>query len=169
MSRSSFSQIDCGVAQAAEQIGDKWTLVILRNAFQGMSRFDEFSEHLGIAANVLSDRLNRLAAADILYRRPASQDGRAVEYKLTPKGFELFPLVVFLNQWGERWLGKPEGLRVELCDKSSGRPIRAVAAFAEDGRKLTAQDAVSRPGSGGSEVLRRAREIIARRRPAAIG
>lgn len=164
MTRQSFADIDCAVAQAVEQVGDKWTLVILRNAFQGMTRFDEFAEHLGVASNVLTTRLDALVQADILYRRKVDHDRRAVEYKLTPKGFDLFPLIVFLNQWGERWMGKRRGPRLEIFERTSGQPVRPVQVLAHHGQVLTARDTFSREGAGGGKVLQRSREIVSRRR-----
>ena len=91
MTRQSFADVDCGVAQAAQQVGDKWTLVILRDAFNGVNRYDDFARHLGVASNVLATRLSALVDADILHRRPVAGDGRAIEYKLTPEGTGAVP------------------------------------------------------------------------------
>ena len=165
MSRQSFAAVDCGVAQAAQQVGDKWTLVILRDAFNGITRFDEFALHLGVASNVLASRLAALVDAQILYRRAVAGDGRAVEYKLTPKGFELFPLVVFLHQWGDRWMPKPEGERLDLVDRKSHRPLQAVQVRDADGQPLTAHDTRFDEGGGGSDVMQRLQALKARRHP----
>lgn len=163
MSRKSFAIVDCGVAQAAQQIGDKWTLVILRDAFNGVNRYDDFAQHLGVASNVLAARLLALVEADILYRRPLAGDGRALEYKLTPKGFELYPLIVFLQQWGDRWMPKPRGKRLEVVDRKTLRPVRAVQVHDADGQPLTARDTRSRIGRGGSEVMQHLQAVVARR------
>jgi DNA-binding HxlR family transcriptional regulator len=160
----SFEAMDCSVAQAAALIGDKWTLVLLRNAFQGMTRFDEFSEHLGVSSNILADRLAKLVANDIIYQRKVPGDGRAFEYKLSPKGYDLFPLIVFLNQWGERWMGNAEGPHIEIIEKNGRAPIRPVQVQAEDGRVLTANETLFRSGAGGSSVLEKSVAIISRRR-----
>ncbi|MDC0112343.1 helix-turn-helix transcriptional regulator [Burkholderiaceae bacterium] len=109
MTRISFADMDCPIAQAAEQLADKWKFVIIRNAFNGMRRFDDFAEQLGVASNVLTARLSELVAADILTRVPVDGDGRAVEYRLTAKGHDLFPMVIFLAQWSDRWLKKRGG------------------------------------------------------------
>jgi DNA-binding HxlR family transcriptional regulator len=164
MARSSFAEVDCGVAQAVEQLGDKWTLVILRSAFHGIRRFDEFSEHLGIAANVLADRLAKLVEADILTKRKVEEDGRAVEYRLTPKGLDTYPMIIFLNQWAERWMAKPSGPRIEVLERKTGRPILPVQVQAESGQALGAYDTFMQSGPGGSEVLSRSQRIVARRR-----
>lgn len=163
MTRTSFARVDCGVAQAAEQIGDKWTLVILRSTFHGIRRFEEFSEHLGIAPNVLTDRLAKLVQADILYRRKSGSDGRMFEYLLTPKGFDLYPMILFLNQWAERWMGKADGARIEIVHRQTGRPIRPIEVLSDDGEPLTARDTIMRNAASGSKVLDHSREIISRR------
>jgi DNA-binding HxlR family transcriptional regulator len=163
MTRQSFADVDCGVAQAAQQVGDKWTLVILRDAFNGVNRYDDFARHLGVASNVLAARLSALVEADILYRRPVAGDGRAVEYRLTPKGLELYPLIVFLHQWGDRWMPKPRGKRIEVVDRQTLRPVRAVQVHDADGRPLTARDTRSRIGRGGSDVMRQLQAVVARR------
>jgi DNA-binding HxlR family transcriptional regulator len=166
MPRQSFAEVDCGVAQAVQQVGDKWTLVILRDAFNGITRFDEFAQHLGVATNVLAARLHALVEADILFRRPVAGDGRAVEYKLTPKGFELFPLIVFLQQWGDRWMPKPQGDRLELVDRRTQRALRPVQVLDADGQPVTARDTRCRVGGGGSEVMQRLQVVKAQRHPA---
>ncbi len=150
MTRQSFAEVDCGVAQAVQQLGDKWTLVILRDAFNGVTRFDEFSRHLGVASNVLASRLNALVDAGILCRRPVHDDGRSIDYKLTPKGFELFPLIVFLHQWGDRWMPNSRGDRLVLVDRRTQRPLRPVQVQDADGQAVTARDTGFRVPDGGS-------------------
>jgi len=163
MTRQSFADVDCGVAQAAQQVGDKWTLVILRDAFNGVNRYDDFARHLGVASNVLATRLSALVDADILHRRPVAGDGRAIEYKLTPKGLELYPLIVFLHQWGDRWMPKPRGRRLEVVDRKTLRPVRAVQVHDADGQPLSARDTRSRIGRGGSDVMQQLQAVVARR------
>jgi len=163
MTRQSFADVDCGVAQAAQQVGDKWTLVILRDAFNGVNRYDDFARHLGVASNVLATRLSALVDADILRRRPVAGDGRAIEYKLTPKGLELYPLIVFLHQWGDRWMPKPRGRRLEVVDRKTLRPVRAVQVHDADGQPLSARDTRSRIGRGGSDVMQQLQAVVARR------
>lgn len=164
MSRTSFAEIDCGVAQALEQVGDKWALVILRSAFLGLRRFDEFSTHLNIAPNILSNRLSKLVERDIMYKKKAPDDGRVIEYKLTPKGFELYPLVVFLNQWAERWLSSPDGARVVFTELRTDKEIRPIQVLSEEGDVLTARDVKISGGTAGSQVMEDAHRIVAARR-----
>jgi len=164
MTRSSFADVDCGVAQAVEQLGDKWTVVILRSAFHGIRRFDEFSEHLGIAAKVLADRLAKLVDAGILYKQRLEGDGRAFEYRLTQKGLDTYPMIIFLNDWAERWMGNPKGPRIDVVERKTGRVIRPVQVLAENGKVLTAHDTFMRNGPSGSLILNHSRRIVARRR-----
>jgi DNA-binding HxlR family transcriptional regulator len=146
MTRSSFAGVDCGVAQAVDQLGDKWTLVILRSAFAGIMRFDEFTE------------------ANILRKQKVEGDGRAVEYLLTAKGLDTYPLIVFLNQWSERWMGSAKGRRIQILERKTDRPIREVQVLAEGGKALTAHETYMCSDARGSDVLNRSQTIVARRR-----
>lgn len=165
MPRQSFAEVDCGLAQAAQQVGDKWTLVILRDAFNGITRFDDFARHLGVASNVLTARLHELVGAGILLRRPAAGDGRAVDYKLTTKGLDLFPLIVFLQQWGDRWMPKPERQRILLTDRLTDRPLRPVQVLDADGQALGTQDTRCHLPPGGSAVMQQLQALLVRRQP----
>ncbi|WP_407574977.1 winged helix-turn-helix transcriptional regulator [Raoultella terrigena] len=126
----------CPVARSVDIIGDRWSLLIVRDAFDGMSRFSDFQRSLGMARNILSDRLQKLVAAGIL-RTQAASDGTAYqEYVLTEKGERLFPLVVALRQWGERYLfasGEPHSV---LIDKRTLQAVPPMAPTAEDGAPL---------------------------------
>lgn len=164
MSRTSFAAVDCGVAQAVDQIGDKWALVIVRSAFLGLRRFDEFSAHLNIAPNVLSSRLSRLVENDILYKKKAPEDGRVIEYKLTAKGHDLYPLILFMNEWAERWMPPKDGPRLDLSDRRTGSPIRTLQLTSSDGAQLGPRDVAVRSGPSGSKVMEHAREIVAKRK-----
>jgi DNA-binding HxlR family transcriptional regulator len=168
MTRQSFADVDCGVAQAVDQLGDKWTLVILRSAFAGIRRFDEFIEHLGIAANILSNRLCKLVEVDILRKQKVEGDRRAVEYVLTSKGLDTYPMIVFLNQWSDRWMGSAKGRRIQILERDTDRPIRDVQILAESGKALTASEIYIRSDLGGSDVLTRCQTIVARRRSSVL-
>ena len=111
MRKRSFADINCPIAQTLELVGEWWTLLIIRNAFCGMRRFDDFQRHLDISSNILSARLQSLVASGILLRQPAPDDGRAVEYTLTNKGRALYPVLLALTQWGETWAPHPDGAR----------------------------------------------------------
>src|ERR671929_2397535 len=114
--------LSCPIPAAVELIGEKWAFLILRGAFNGLKHFEEFQAGLGIARNILSDRLARLVAGGILERNPDPSDRRKVIYALTPKGEGLLPVVLALRQWGEDWgYGT---MRVELADARDRRPVR---------------------------------------------
>lgn len=164
MTRQSFSDLDCSVALAAEHLGDKWVLVILRNAFNGMKRFDDFYAHLGVSSKVLTSRLNALVDAKIFYRREVVGDKRAFEYRLTPKGLDLFPLLVFMGQWGDRWWPLEEGSRIEVLDRAKGQPVQPIVVRNARGRVVKPQDTVLTQGKGGSEVMQKMEAILEQRR-----
>jgi DNA-binding HxlR family transcriptional regulator len=113
----------CPVARSADVIGDRWCLLIVRDAFDGMRRFGDFQRSLGMARNILSDRLRRLVDAGILETQPASDGTSYLEYVLTPAGEQLFPVVVALRQWGERHLFAKGERHSLLMDKATGKPV----------------------------------------------
>ena len=124
----------CPIPAAVELIGEKWAFLILRGAFNGLVHFEEFQAGLGIARNILSDRLSKLVAGEILERSPDPSDRRKVIYSLTPKGQALMPVVLAIRQWGEDW-GYGE-MEVVLADSKDRKPVRRIRVFAEDGREL---------------------------------
>lgn len=146
MRKRSFADINCPIAQTLDLIGEWWTLLIIRNAFCGMRRFDDFQRHLDISSNILSARLQRLVAGGILLRQPAPDDGRAVEYTLTDKGRALYPVLLALTQWGETWAPHPDGARLQLHERDSGLPVASLAAVTHDGRCLALADIDLQPG-----------------------
>jgi DNA-binding HxlR family transcriptional regulator len=148
MRRTSFADVNCPVAQALEQIGEWWSLLILRNAFNGMRTFDQFERTLGIATNVLTARLNALVAHGVLERVRDPEDGRRHEYRLTAKGRALHPILVGLYQWGEEWAPHPAGHRVELVDSDSGQLIAPLRVTTVDGTPLAPQQVTVVPGPG---------------------
>ena len=130
--------LTCPLPPAVELIGEKWAFLILRGALNGLRHFEEFQAGLGIARNILSDRLGRLVAGEILERTPDPEDGRRVIYELTGKGEALLPVVLALRQWGEDWgRGKAS---VVLVDRRDGLPIRRICVQAEDGRELSLEE-----------------------------
>ena len=127
--------LSCPLPAAVELIGEKWAFLILRGAFNGLKHFEEFQGGLGIARNILSDRLSKLVAGGILERAPDPADGRRVIYSLSPKGEGLLPVVLALRQWGEEWgYGK---MKVVLADVRDRKPVRKIAVLAQDGRELS--------------------------------
>ena len=111
--------MDCSVAQCLEVIGEWWTMLIVRDAFHGISRFDDFQEKLGISRSVLRQRLSRLVEHGILKRTPYLQHPVRYDYQLTAKGTDLWPVVSAMRQWGDRYAA-PQGPPVRLLHKSCG-------------------------------------------------
>lgn len=139
-SAPSSSYQPCPVARSVDLIGDRWALLIIRDAFDGARRFGDFQRGLGMARNILTDRLRKLVEAEILTTQPASDGTAYQEYVLTPKGKSLFPVIVALRQWGEEHLfaaGEPHSL---LLDTRTGNAIAPMLPLAEDGSELTADN-----------------------------
>ncbi|GBD24000.1 putative HTH-type transcriptional regulator [bacterium HR29] len=136
MARSRFESMDCSVARTLAVIGDAWTLLIIRDAFRGVTRFDDFQANLGIARNVLSHRLRLLVREGILERRPYSQHPPRFEYRLTAKGWDLYPIILSLLRWGDRWAAGPEGPPLVLTHLVCGQPVQGVLACEHCGAPL---------------------------------
>lgn len=150
----------CGLPVALEVMGERWSFMILRAAFNGIRHFEEFLSQLGIARNILSNRLSRLVDHGILAREPCSDDRRRVEYRLTAKGFDLLPAMLALRQWGEKW-GAGVCPNQVLCDERDGKPIAPILIRSHDGRLLGSADLVWRTSediSGGDISGNAARE-----------
>lgn len=131
----------CALPSALEAMGERWSFLILRGALSGIRHFEDFQSTLGIARNILANRLARLVENGIMLRQPMQCDRRKVEYRLTEKGEELAPVMVALRQWGERWGCAPIGCQI-LADRRDGQPIRRIAIQAHDGRTLQLDDLV---------------------------
>lgn len=142
--RKSTNTETCPVARSVDIVGDRWSLLIVRDAFDGMRRFGDFQRSLGMARNILSERLRRLVEAGILETRPASDGTAYQEYVLTAKGKSLFPVVVALRQWGERYLFTHSEQHSILIDKSTGQPVPFMAPQANDGNVLAPDNTLVR-------------------------
>ena len=130
---------ECSLPAALEAMGERWSFLILRAAFNGLHHFEEYQSELGIARNILANRLSRLVEHGILKRDALPADRRKIEYRLTEKGDALLPTMLALRQWGERWeTGMPS--TPVLVDNRDGREIRPIAVHAWDGRLLTKQE-----------------------------
>jgi DNA-binding HxlR family transcriptional regulator len=130
---------NCSLPIALEAMGERWSFMILRASFNGLHHFEEFLEELGIARNILSNRLTKLVSAGILKRAPCEDDRRRIEYRLTDKGMDLLPTMIALRQWGERWgTGVPSN--PVLCDARDHMPIGQVILQSHDSRTLGPQD-----------------------------
>ena len=145
MLKRDYEGQNCSIARALEIVGERWTLLIVRDAFLGLRRFDEFHESLGIARNVLTDRLNRLVDEGILERVRYSERPERYEYRLTRKGKDLQIALAGLTQWGDKYLSdKPPRIARRKSDK---RPV--VAAFVPKGADVLRADEIENvPGPG---------------------
>lgn len=137
----------CSVALALQLIGDRWTLMIIRDAFFGVTRFQDFHQSIGMAKNVLSERLAKLVDGGVFEPVPVGE-GSWHEYRLTPMGRDLLPALLALMQWGDRWLNAPERIPVKVIDRRSGRSIRHIDIRDAGGKALGARDLAFKPGPG---------------------
>jgi DNA-binding HxlR family transcriptional regulator len=128
-------QSECGIAAALEVVGERWSFLILRGVFNGLHHFEEYQSTLGIARNILSNRLARLVDHEILHREPDAADRRRVTYRLTDKGKALLPVLIALRQWGERWVSGVPSNPV-LVDRLTRRPVAPINVLSADGRPL---------------------------------
>jgi DNA-binding HxlR family transcriptional regulator len=160
MSKSRFSEQECPIAQALDEIGDWWTLLIVREAMYGTRRFEDFQGSLGIARNILSDRLKRLVGAGILEKVSDERDGRAFNYILTPKGRALWPVIISLLTWSNRWVTEPGKHRIEVQSRKTGVPIRELCAVGADDEQISLRETVLVAGPGASDDFRARIEAV---------
>jgi DNA-binding HxlR family transcriptional regulator len=144
----------CSVARALEVIGERWTILIVRDAFLGVRRFDDFQRSLGVARNVLNTRLQRLVEAGILERRRYQERPARHEYRLTEMGRDLWPAVVALMQWGDRWLGSDGGAPMVVVHRECGGGVTDRRTCADCGTPLDVRDVEVVPGPGATEAVR---------------
>ena len=152
--------VECSLPAALEAMGERWSFMILRASFNGLHHFEEFQSELGIARNILANRLARLVEHGILTREALPEDRRKIQYLLTDKGFALLPTMVALRQWGERWeTGMPA--TPVLVDARDMRRIQPVQVLSHDGRPLGKGDlhwALPEDVVGENEPLQQAAE-----------
>jgi DNA-binding HxlR family transcriptional regulator len=148
--RALYRSDACSVARTLEVVGEKWTLLVLREAFYGVRRFDQFHQVLGCARNLLSVRLATLVEHGLLERRSYRQPGQRTrhEYRLTDKGRDLFPAIVALMQWGDRWTADQDGPPVVLRHRDCGAAVGVVLHCDAGHTGLAARDTVPEPGTG---------------------
>ncbi|MBV7395758.1 winged helix-turn-helix transcriptional regulator [Mameliella sediminis] len=145
---------DCGIAQALNVVGEWRTLLVLRNLFNGMRTFDAMQAHLGISTSVLAARLKTLTEAGVIEKHPSPHDGRSHEYRLTEKGLDLYPVLVSLLHWGEKWSPGAGGPRMTLVERATGAPVRPMSVTAQDGRPLDPREVTPVPGPGAGAYTR---------------
>jgi DNA-binding HxlR family transcriptional regulator len=145
--RKSFASMDCSVAQCLEVVGEWWSMLIIRDAFLGVTRFDEFQSRLGIARNILQARLTSLVDAGVLQRVAYSTRPPRDDYRLTPKGRDLWPVLNAMRQWGDAHAA-PAGPPVEIVHALCGARTSAVLVCSSCGEPLVAHDVAAVPGPG---------------------
>jgi DNA-binding HxlR family transcriptional regulator len=136
MRRTNLSDAPCPIARSLDEIGDWWTLLIVRDALRGSRRFSDFQKNLGLARNILSARLKQMMANGLLEQRPAEDGGAHSEYHLTDKGVRLRLVMAALRQWGEDNLFDDDEPSNMMVETTTGRPIGRLHLTSEDGRPL---------------------------------
>ena len=133
--------LECSLPAALAAMGERWSFLILRASFNGLHHFEEFQSELGIARNILANRLGRLVDHGILERQTIPEDRRKIAYGLTDKGFALLPTMIALRQWGERWETCVPAYPI-LVDERDRRPLQPVSVLSHDGRMLGKGDLI---------------------------
>lgn len=140
MARKRFDDSNCSVARALNQVGDWWSLLIVLQAMYGTRRFVDFQQELGIAKNILCDRLARLVDNGVLKKVDVGEHGSRFEYRLTEKGRDLFPVVIALRQWGDKWNPAPDEAPLDLRDRATGQPLQTIQVQNAEGKPITVRD-----------------------------
>ncbi len=155
MKMERFDPLNGSIAHILDVIGEGWSMLIIREAFFGIRRFEEFQRHLGIARNILTSRLKKLCDNEILERVPIKQGAKRHEYLLTTKGKELMPLLIALTQWGDKWIYGEGNEPIVFRDRESGQPISHIHVHATDGRELRPREILPTAGPGANELAKR--------------
>lgn len=150
MQRKSFGAMSCPIARSLERVGEWWSILILRDAFRGVTQFDQFQKSLGIAPNMLARRLNALVENGLLERRLYQAHPPRHEYVLTERGRDFRPVLWALLAWGNRHFA-PEGPSVIVVDRETGRPADPVLVDRVSGKEMTAETFRSAPGPAAAE------------------
>jgi DNA-binding HxlR family transcriptional regulator len=135
----------CSIARSLEIVGERWTLLVLRDAFLGVHRFEDFQRSLGVARNVLAERLGRLVDEGVLERRRYQERPERFEYRLTEKGIELWPVMVHLLQWGDRYYADAGGAPMVLAHRDCGGAVDERLDCTACGAKLGPRDVIATP------------------------
>lgn len=148
MKKVSFAEMNCSIARALDEIGEWWSLLIVRECTQGSVRFDEFQTRLGISRNILTTRLERLIELGIIERFLLEEPPRVNGYRLTKKGEALYPVLVALMQWGDRWAVSGKKGPTALVNDATGAPVELIEVRDKNGTPLSFRDVRFVPGSG---------------------
>ncbi|MFL9863712.1 helix-turn-helix domain-containing protein [Paraburkholderia fungorum] len=140
--------MQCSVARTLAVIGDRWTMLILRNAFLGMRRFEAFQSQLGLTRHVLAERLARLVDEGVIVKKPYQDRPVRFEYRLTEKGLDLYPVLLALTAWGDRWKDDGNGPPMVLRHRTCGHVIRPLTVCSECGEPLDPREIEPQRGPG---------------------
>jgi DNA-binding HxlR family transcriptional regulator len=149
-----YDTAGCTIAAALAIVGEKWTFLVLREAFNGVRRFDDIQRRTGMPRQVLSNRLSRLVSEGILGKTPYQDEGQRprTEYRLTDKGIDLYQVMVALLSWGDRYVAQPGGPPVELTHRDCGAPVHQQLACSAGHVLGSARDVTPVPGPGARRV-----------------
>ena len=149
-----YDTANCAIGAAVSAIGEKWTFLVLREAFLGARRFDDIRRRTGMPRQILSDRLSRLVQEGMLRRVPYQERGQRSrhEYRLTGKGLDLYPVLVALMEWGDRYEADPAGPQALLTHRDCGEPVRLQLTCAAGHRLESAREVTPLPGPGARKI-----------------
>src|SRR4051812_48598093 len=164
MQRKSFDEMQCPIARSLERVGEWWSILILRDALHGLTRFDEFQKSLGIAPNMLTRRLNALVESGLLERRRYSERPPRDEYVLTGRGRDFRTVVLSLLAWGNRHFA-PEGASVRIVNRRTGRAVDPILADPATGRPVDEPDYALVPGPAAGARVRQRYQAAAKAQP----
>lgn len=152
MRKENFAHLECSLARALGTIGEWWSLLIIRDLFYGVDSFDQLCRDLGIARNILTNRLAKLLKKGVIEKRLREDGTRRHKYGLTPKGKELFPIIMTLVAWGDRWEA-PDGPPVLLRHKKDGHNARPIVICGQCGEALTPSNIRPAKGPGAKRPM----------------
>jgi DNA-binding HxlR family transcriptional regulator len=145
--------IRCSIAGALGEIGERWSLLIIREAIMGSTRFDEFHDRLGVARNILTERLATLVAHGVMTKTPSQNNLRIFHYELTTKGSEIMPVLAALMHWGDKWVHAEIGAPIVLVDRLSRNPIQKMVMTTREGKTLERKDIDILAGPGATKMM----------------
>lgn len=148
MKWNEVGEMPCSVARALSVIGDRWTLLIIRNAFMRTRRFADFQQQLGISRHRLADRLSRLVDQGIFVKTAYQDKPVRYEYRLTDKGKDLYPVLQTLTAWGDKWMDQGQGAPLQYYHKSCGQLFTPTVACSACGEPIDAKEVIAVPGPG---------------------
>ena len=156
MANSSYNKVNCPISGLLSQVGEQWTLLIIRDLLVGLERFDDIQRSLQVSRNILTQRLNRLVVEGFVEKTPIREGVNRWRYKPTEKCDQLLPVLIAMSEWGERWAPNANGPRLITIDRRTGSPIKLELRRESDHKPVARDDLVFKAGPGAdSAVIRR--------------